>query len=98
LYPPHYVQKGIMIIDLDTAVRTLVCTTMAQAPSKRVTSRLIVAVLARKFSDVSEEHIARLVSRTIIEEGGSEDVHSTTGTAPPSCGSPDRLRRISGSF
>ena len=38
--------SGPMTIDLETAVRTLVCVAMGQHPSKRVAVSLIVAVLA----------------------------------------------------
>lgn len=60
-----------MKIDLETAVRTLVCVAMGQSPGKQVTVGLIVAVLARKFSSFPEEHIAQMVARTVIEERGN---------------------------
>ena len=63
-----------MDIDLETAVRTLVCVAMGQGPNKRVTAGLIVAVLARKFSRFPEDHIARIVTKTILEEGGTVDL------------------------
>lgn len=63
-----------MDIDLEMAVRTLVCVAMGQGPDKRVTVGLIVAVLARKFSRFPEEHIARIVTRTVLEEGGTVDL------------------------
>lgn len=63
-----------MIIDVETAVRTLVYVAMGQHPSKRVTVGLIVAVLARKFSAIAEEEIRKLVTRTVVEEGGTVDL------------------------
>lgn len=63
-----------MEIEFETAVRTLVCVCMGQDPGKRVTVGLIVAVLARKFSNLPEEHIARIVTRTVLEEGGTVDL------------------------
>ena len=62
-----------MDIDLETAVRTLVCVAMGQDPGKRVTVGLIVAVMARKFSHFPEKHIARIAVRTVLEEGGTAD-------------------------
>lgn len=70
-----------MDIDLETAVRTLVCVAMGQDPGKRVTVGLIVAVLARKFSRFPEELIARIVARTVLEEGGTA-VFSRPATKP----------------
>lgn len=70
-----------MDIDLGTAVRTLVCVAMGQSSEKRVTVGLIVAVLARKFSPLPEEHIAKVVTRTVIEEGGFVD-RSIPGAMP----------------
>jgi hypothetical protein len=49
---------------------------MGQHPRKRITVDLIVAVLARKFSAFTEEHITDLVIRTVVEEGGTVDVLS----------------------
>ena len=63
-----------MTIDLETAVRTLVCVAMGQHPSKRVAVSLIVAVLAGKFSAITEDDICKLVTRTILEEGGIVDL------------------------
>lgn len=63
-----------MTIDLETAVRTLVCVAMGQHPSRRVTVDLIVAVLASKFSAITEDDIRGLVTRTILEEGGTVDL------------------------
>jgi hypothetical protein len=63
-----------MTIDLETAVQTLVCVAMGQHPSKRVTVGLIVAVLARKFSAVTEDDIRKLVTRTVVNEGGTVDL------------------------
>lgn len=63
-----------MTIDLETAVRTLVCVAMGQHPRKRVAVDLIVAVLARKFSVFTEEHITELVIKTVVEEGGIVDM------------------------
>ena len=60
-----------MTIDLETAVRTLVCVAMGQHPHKRVSIDLIVAVLARKFSAMTEDDIRKLVTRTVVEEGGT---------------------------
>ena len=62
-----------MEVDFDTAVRTLVCVAMGQAPDKRVAAGLIVAVLARKFSRFPESHISRMVTKAILEEGGTTD-------------------------
>ena len=59
-----------MDIEFETAVRTLVCVCMGQDPAKRVTAGLIIAVLSRKFVNIPEEEISRLVTSTIIEEGG----------------------------
>lgn len=63
-----------MTIDLETAVRTLVCVAMGQHPSRRVTVDLIVAVLASKFSAITEDDIRGLVTRTVLEEGGTVDL------------------------
>lgn len=63
-----------MNIDLETAIRTLVCVSMGQNPEKRVSVGLIVAVLARKFSAYPEVHIADRVTQTILEEGGTVDL------------------------
>ena len=63
-----------MTIDLETAVRTLVCVAMGQHPSKRVAIGLIVAVLASKFSTITEDDIRKLVTRTVAEEGGTVDL------------------------
>lgn len=70
-----------MEIEFETAVRTLVCVAMGQGPDKRVTVGLIVAVLARKFSSFSEQQIAQVVIRTVLEEGGTVD-HSIPATSP----------------
>ena len=64
-------RKCLMSIDLETATRTLVIVSMAQSPGQQVSANLIVAMLSRKFSDVPQDQIARLVTFTIIEEGGS---------------------------
>lgn len=71
-----------MAIDLETAVRTLVCASIGQTPGARVTVGLIVAVLARKFSAYPESHIARIVTRTVLQEGGTVDL-SIPATAQP---------------
>ena len=63
-----------MSIDLETAVRTLVSVAMEQDPGKRVTAGLIVAVLARMFSVFPEAHIAQVVTRTVLEAGGTVDL------------------------
>lgn len=63
-----------MDIELETAVRTLACAAMWHDPSRRVTVGLIVAVLYRKFPRIPEEHIARIVTRTVEEEGGTLDL------------------------
>lgn len=63
-----------MTIDLETAVRTLVCVAMGQHLHKRVSVDLIVAVLARKFSAMTEDDICKLVTRTVVEEGGTVDL------------------------
>ena len=72
-----------MAIDLETAVRTLVCASIGQNPGRRVTIGLIVAVLARKFSAFPESHIARIVARTVLQEGGTVDlsIPATAGAA-----------------
>jgi hypothetical protein len=62
-----------MNIDFETAVRTLVWAAMGEDPHGRVTVGLIVAVLARKFSVFTEEHIAGMVARIVLEEGGNVD-------------------------
>ena len=72
-----------MTIDLETAVRTLVCVAMGQHPRKRIAVDLIVAVLARKFSAFTEEHITELVIRTVVEEGGTVDVLSPAAGLVP---------------
>lgn len=60
-----------MEVDLETAARTLVVVAMGQAPGKRVTVGLIVAVLAGKFSTCPEIRIAELVTRMVMDEGGT---------------------------
>lgn len=70
-----------MNIDFETAVRTLVCVTMGQRRDKRVTVGLIVAVLALKFSMFPEDHIAQVVTRIVLEEGGTLDL--TTAVKAP---------------
>ena len=60
-----------MEVDLETAARTLVVVAMGQAPGKRVTVGLIVAVLAGKFSTCPENRIAELVTRMVMDEGGT---------------------------
>ena len=60
-----------MEVDLETAARTLVVVAMGQAPGKRVTVGLIVAVLAGKFSTCPEIRIAQLVTRMVMDEGGT---------------------------
>lgn len=62
-----------MTVDLETAARTLVVVSMGQTPEKRVTASLIVAVLSRKFSNVSDEQIHKIVNSMITEEGGVMD-------------------------
>ena len=52
-----------MEVDLETAARTLVVVAMGQAPGKRVTVGLIVAVLAGKFSTCPENRIAELAAQ-----------------------------------
>ena len=74
---------GIMTIDLETAVRTLVCVAMGQHPSRRVSVGLIVAVLARKFSDFPETHLVELVTRTVLEEGGTVDLAVPSDATAP---------------
>ena len=60
-----------MEVDLETAARTLVVVAVGQAPGKRVTVGLIVAVLAGKFSTCPENRIAELVTRMVMDEGGT---------------------------
>lgn len=63
-----------MEVDFETAVQTLVRSGVDQDPHKRVTIGLIVAVLSRKFSHFPERHIAKMVSRAIVAEGGIVDL------------------------
>lgn len=62
-----------MNIDLETAVRTLVCVSVGQDPRSRVSVPLIVAVLAGKFQAFPEAHITELVTRVVLEEAGAVD-------------------------
>lgn len=62
-----------MNVDLETAARTLVVVSMGHTPEKRVTASLIVAVLSRRFSNVSDEQIHKIVNSMIAEEGGVMD-------------------------
>jgi len=71
-----------MAIDLEMAVRTLVRACIDQTPGQAVTIGLVVAVLARKFSAYPVSHIARIVTRTVLEEGGTVDL-SIPATAQP---------------
>lgn len=71
-----------MDIAFETAVRRLACAAMWHDPGKSVAVGLIVAVLSRKFADIPEEHIARIVARTVMEEGGKPDVCVPATKAP----------------
>ena len=72
-----------MEVDLETAARTLVVVAMGQAPGKRVTVGLIVAVLAGKFSTCPENRIAELVTRMVMDEGGTVVLGRPTATPVP---------------
>lgn len=63
-----------MDIEFETAVKTLACAAMWHAPGQRVTVGLIVSVLSRKYPRIPEAHIARIVARTVMEEGGTLDL------------------------
>ena len=73
-----------MEVDLETAARTLVVVAMGQAPGKRVTVGLIVAVLAGKFSTCPENRIAELVTRMVMDEGGTVVLGRAIGSPSPS--------------
>lgn len=76
------IRKCLMSIDLETAARTLVIVSMAQSPGQQVSANLIVALLSGKFPDIPEPDISRLVTSTIIEEGGS--LHQRPASEEPS--------------
>lgn len=76
------IRKCLMSIDLETATRTLVIVSMAQSPGQQVSANLTVALLSGKFPDIPETEITRLVTSTIVEEGGSLHQQPVSEKAP----------------